>query len=185
MADSTGFGDKDMGEQVKRRLKRCGEGVQVYPSAKLAKPEVKEIGDHSVIDDFTFIYGGQGIAIGRYVHVASSVSVIGGGRLSVGDCAVIAAGSRIVTGSDTYHGGKRMSTALPLKQRNVIAGIVVIGKDASVGTNLVVHPNVTIGEGAVIGSNSLVLRDVEPWSINVGSPCRKTGERPRITVEDI
>jgi galactoside O-acetyltransferase len=50
---------------------------------------------------------------------------------------------------------------------------------------VVVHPNVRIGEGAIIGSNSLVLKDVEPWSINVGSPCRKIGERPKVMVEDV
>jgi len=64
-------------------------------------------------------------------------------------------------------------------------GTVVIEKDAFVATNVIIHPNVKIGEGAIIGSNSLVLKDVEPWSINVGSPCRKIAERPRVTVEDI
>ena len=78
-----------------------------------------------------------------------------------------------------------MSTALPLEQRNVVRGKVVIEKDAFLGTNVVVHPNVKIGEGAIIGSNSLVLKDVESWSINIGSPCKKVGERPRVVVEDI
>ena len=50
---------------------------------------------------------------------------------------------------------------------------------------MVVHPNVKIGVGAIIGSNSLVLKDVEPRSINVGSPCKKVGERPRVILEDI
>ena len=138
-----------------------------------------------MIDDFTFIYGGKGIRIGRYVHIASFVSIIGGGELVVGDYADIACGSRILTGTDTYKGGKRMSSALPYEQRRVVRGTVVIGKDAFVGTNVVVHPNVTIGEGAVVGSNSLVLKDVEPWSINVGSPCRKIGVRPRVELPDI
>lgn len=175
----------DIGEQVKERLKKCGQGVKIFPLAKIVKPEVIEIDDHSIIDDFTFIYGGDGIIIGRYVHIASFVSVIGGGELVIGDYADIACGSRILTGTDTYQGGKRMSSALPYEQRNVIRGKVVIGKDAFVGTNVVVHRNVTIGEGAVIGSNSLVLKNVEPWSINVGSPCRKIGERPRLVVPDI
>jgi len=175
----------EMEETLIHKLKACGQGVKIYPFAKIVRPDVIEIGDHSVIDDFTFIYGGRGIVIGRYVHIASFVSIIGGGNLMVGNYAALAAGSRIITGSDTYHGGKRMSAALPVEQRNVIVGTVVIGKDAFVGTNVVVHPNVTIGEGAVIGSNSLVLKDVEPWSINAGSPCRKIGERPRVTVEDI
>jgi galactoside O-acetyltransferase len=67
----------------------------------------------------------------------------------------------------------------------VILGRTIIEKDAFIGANVVVHPNVTIGEGAVIGSNSLVLKDVEPWSINVGNPCRKIKERSRVTMEDL
>ena len=177
--------DENMGEKVKRRLKRCGESVKIYPLAKIVKPEVIEIGDHSMIDDFTFINGGRGIKIGRYVHIASFVSIIGGGKLILGDYTVLANGSRILTGTDTYYGGKRMSTALPLEQRNVVRGKIVIEKDAFIGTNAVVHPNVRIGKGAVIGSNSLVLKDVEPWSINVGSPCKKVGERPRVVVGDL
>ena len=177
--------DENMGEKVKRRLKRCGESVRIYPLAKIVKPEVIEIGDHSMIDDFTFIYGGKDIKIGRYAHIASFVSIIGGGELVLGDYTVLANGSRILTGTDTYYGGKRMSTALPLEQRNVVRGKVVIEKDAFIGTNAVVHPNVKIGEGAVIGSNSLVLKDVEPWSINVGSPCKRVRERPKVMVEDV
>lgn len=174
-----------MGETVKQKLKACGQCVKVYPLAKIIKPEVVEIGDHSMIDDFSFIYGGKCIIIGRYVHIASFVSVIGGGELIVRDYADIACGSRILTGTDTYQDGKRMTSALPYVQRRVIRGKVVIERDAFIGTNCVVHPNVTIGEGAVIGSNSLVLQDVEPWSVNVGSPCRQIGERPRVVLPEI
>lgn len=175
----------EMGEKVKDKLKRCGREVKIYPLAKIVKPEVIEIGDYCMVDDFTFIYGGGGIKIGRYVHIASFVSIIGGGELVVGDYADIACGARILTGTDTYYGGKRMSTALPAGQRNISIGRVVIEKDAFIGTNVVIHPNVKIGEGAVIGSNSLVLKDVEAWSINVGSPCKKIGDRPRVVVPDI
>ena len=185
MADSKTFNDENMGEKVKKKLKRCGEDVRIYPLAKIVKPEVIEIGEHSMIDDFIFINGGKGIKIGRYVHIASFVSIIGGGELILDDYTVLATGSRILTGTDTYYGGKRMSTALPEEQRNVVRGKIVIEKDAFIGTNVVVHPNVRIGEGAIIGSNSLVLKDVEPWSINVGSPCEKVGERPRVVVEDM
>jgi len=185
MAFGTIFDDPNMGENVKQNLKRCGEGVKIYPMAKIVNLEMVEIGEGSMIDDFTFINGGNGVKIGRYVHIACSACIIGGGELIVDDYAVIGYGSKIVTGTDTYYGGKRMSTALPVEQRNVLLGKVVIEKDAFIATNVVVHPNVRIGEGAVIGSNSLVLKDVEPWSINVGSPCRKIGERPRVTAEDI
>lgn len=185
MCSSTMFDDQNMGENVKQNLKRCGEGVRIYPLAKIVKPAVIEIGDHSMIDDFTFINGGAGIRIGKYVHIACNTCIIGGGELIIGDYAVVGYGAKIVTGTDTYHEGKRMSTALPMEHRHVVLGRIIIGKDAFIGTNVVVHPNVRIGEGAIIGSNSLVLKDVEPWSINVGSPCKKIGERPRIAMEDV
>lgn len=170
---------------MKSSLKYCGKDVKIYPLSKIVKPEVIEIGDYSMVDDFTFIYGGEGIKIGRYAHIETFVSIIGGGTLTMGDYAVIATGARILTGTDTYYEGKRMSTALPLEQRHVVRGKIVIGRDAFVGTNVVVHPNVVIGEGAVVGSCSLVNKDVEPWSINVGCPTRKIGVRPRVAVEDL
>lgn len=170
---------------MKMELKQCGEDVIIYPQAKLVKLEAIEIGDHSMIDDFSFINGGEGVKIGRYVHIASFVSIIGGGVLEVGDYADVAAGARILTATDTYHEGARMSTALPEEQRNVKRSFVRICKDAFVGTNSVVHPGVTIGEGAVVGSCSLVLADCEPWIVYAGVPCRPIGRRPKVTRPDL
>lgn len=166
-------------------FKKRGKNVIVFELAKIIKPEVIEIGDFSEIDDFSFIYGGEGIKIGRYVHISRFVSIIGGGLLTIGDYAVLADGARILTGTDDYHGGARMSTCLPLKYRNLQRSFVKIEKDAFIGTNVVVHPGVTIREGAIIGSNSLVLKDIDPWTINVGNPCKKIGMRPKVKHEDI
>jgi acetyltransferase-like isoleucine patch superfamily enzyme len=174
-----------LGDSVLSNVKFCGRDVSIFPFAKISKPEVIEIGDCSRIDDFTFTYGGQGIIIGRYVHIACFSSIVGGGHLSIGDYVVIGYGVRLITGTDTYQGGKRMSTALPASQRNIIRGKIVIEKDAFIGANSIVHPNVTVGEGAIIGSNSVVLHDIEPWTINVGSPCKKIKMRPRVIEQDI
>jgi acetyltransferase-like isoleucine patch superfamily enzyme len=50
---------------------------------------------------------------------------------------------------------------------------------AFIGANSVVLPGVTVGQGAVVGAMSLVTRDVDPWTINVGSPSRTIGVRRR------
>lgn len=167
------------------QFKKIGKNVKIFEFSKIVKQEVIEIGDFSEIDDFTFIFGGKGIKIGRYVHISRFVSIIGGGELYLGDYSVLADGVRILTGTDDYHGGARMSTCLPLEQRNLKVSFVKIKKDAFVGTNAIVHPGVTIGEGAIIGSNSLVLKDVEPWTINTGSPCNVIGKRPKVIHDDI
>lgn len=167
------------------QFKKAGKDLRIFEYAKIVRPEVIEIGDHSEIDDFTFIYGGKEIIIGRYVHISRFVSIIGGGKLYLGDYTVLADGVRILTGTDSYHGGYRMSTVLPDDQRSPKISFVRIEKDAFIGTNAVVHPGVTIGEGAVIGSNSLVLKDVQPWTINVGSPCKVIKKRPKVKFKDI
>ena len=170
-------------EDVAKGLRHIGLKVRIYPLAKIVRPEMVSIGDCSMIDDFVFINGGAGTKIGKYVHVASFVSVIGGGVLEVGDYSVLACGARILTGTDTPHGGKRMTTALPENKRSIKRGYVRMGRDVFIGTNSVVHPNVTIGDGAVIGSCSLVTHDVEPWSINYGAPCKRVGTREFVEEE--
>jgi len=170
---------------MKQKLRKCGQNVVIYPYAKIVKPEVIEIGHHTRIDDFAFIYGGKGIKLGRYNHVASFTSIIGGGTLITGDYVGLACGSRIVTGTDHYEGGKRICPFVPEEHRNLKLGTVILEKDVFIGTNAVVHPDVRIGEGAIVGSCSLVLKDIEPWTINVGIPCKPIGKRPKVTVPDV
>jgi acyl-[acyl carrier protein]--UDP-N-acetylglucosamine O-acyltransferase len=66
-------------------LKRLGNGVKIFPFVKIAKGDVVEIDDGTQIDDFTFINGGMGVRIGKLNHIASFVSVVGGGELITGD----------------------------------------------------------------------------------------------------
>ena len=157
------------------KLKKLGEGAKVFPMAQIVRAEVVEIGDHSSVDDFVFINGGKGVSLGRHVHLASFVSVIGGGRFVAGDYSGVASGSRIVTGTNLKEG--HMSASSPRDLQALEIGSVVLERDAFVGTNCVLHPNVTMREGSVLGSNSLLLDDAEPWGIYLGSPAKRIGQR--------
>ena len=55
---------------------------------------------------------------------------------------------------------------LPLK------GDTVVGNDVWIGQNSVILPGVHIGDGAIIGANSVVGSDVEPYSVVAGNPAR-------------
>jgi maltose O-acetyltransferase len=55
-------------------------------------------------------------------------------------------------------------------------GSITIGPDAWIGTGAVILPNVTIGEGAVVGANSLVTKDVAPYTVVGGVPAHKIKE---------
>ena len=56
-------------------------------------------------------------------------------------------------------------------------GDTVIGNDVWIGQNAVILPGVHIGDGAIIGANSVVGRDVDPYTIVVGNPARVLRKR--------
>lgn len=53
---------------------------------------------------------------------------------------------------------------------------IVVEDDVWIGHHTTVHPGVTIGEGAVVASNSLVSRDVPPGTLAAGVPARVVKE---------
>lgn len=58
-----------------------------------------------------------------------------------------------------------------------------VGSDVWIGANTVILKGVKIGDGAIIGAGSVVVRDVEPYAIVVGSPAREL--RKRIPEDEI
>lgn len=60
---------------------------------------------------------------------------------------------------------------LPLK------GDTVVGNDVWIGQNATILPGVHIGDGAIIGLNSTVASDVEPYTIVAGNPARQIRRR--------
>jgi acetyltransferase-like isoleucine patch superfamily enzyme len=55
-------------------------------------------------------------------------------------------------------------------------GSVTIQADAWIGTGAVILPGVTIGEGAVVGANSVVTKSVPPYTVVGGIPARRIKE---------
>ena len=56
-------------------------------------------------------------------------------------------------------------------------GDTVIGNDVWIGKNAVILPGVHIGDGAIIGANSVVGSDVEPYTIVAGNPAKSIRKR--------
>lgn len=57
------------------------------------------------------------------------------------------------------------------------AGDTVVGNDVWIGTEAIIMPGVTIGDGAVIGTRALVTKDVEPYAIVGGNPAKVIRKR--------
>ena len=70
--------------------------------------------------------------------------------------------------SDSKH--KYDDINILIKDQGVIHQEVVINDDVWIGTKCIILQGVTIGRGAIVAGNSLVNKDVEPYTIVGGSP---------------
>jgi len=68
------------------------------------------------------------------------------------------------------------STSPRLSTRG-ITGRTVIGHDVWIGSKASLRSGISVGNGAVIGANSVVLHDVAPYSIVAGAPAREIRTR--------
>lgn len=110
-----------------------------------------------------FIEIGNGVDIGDYVHITSTNYIkIGAGSLF----------GRYVTITDNAHGhSDRLSMdKMPLEREVVSKGPVVIGQNVWIGDKATILPGVTIGDGAIIGANAVVSKDIPPYSVAYGIP---------------
>ncbi|RXJ84871.1 CatB-related O-acetyltransferase [Arcobacter sp. CECT 8985] len=90
--------------------------------------------------------------IGRYCSIANNVS-IGQGEHDL---------TKISTSSLFYNEGYDELTKESC----------IVGNDVWVGTDVVILRGVSIGDGAVIGANSVVTKDIPPFAIVAGSPAK-------------
>lgn len=162
---------------------RVGEDVFISSLANITRPHLVSIKNHVAIDPF--VHCTTQLDIGSHVHISPSVTIIGGERgvFSIGNFCTIAAGCRIICSSDSFLGdGLVTAPGIPDKYKSVTFGFVRMEDFSSLASNVVVCPNVTIGEGAVVGANSFVDKDIPPWEIWVGSPARFLKRRPHETM---
>jgi len=164
-------------------VKKVGKDVRISELAVISRPELVEIGDHVSIDMWTYL--STQAVLGSYIHIAPSVSIIGGAsaKITMKDFTNIGSGGRIVCATDDFTQGL-ISPVVPIEHRTVINKPVVFERYATLGVNCTVLPGVTLGEGSIVGAGSVVTRDTEPWTVYAGAPARPIKARdPKRIIE--
>ena len=157
------------------KFRYLGKDVVIHEWVRFVRPENIWIGNHVWIDDFVLLAGGrdEGLTkLGNYVHIAAFSSILGSPGSTLGDFTTIAPGCRLFSTSDDYLGGGLMGSPIPFEYRCLESAPIILCRFTAIGTNSIILPGVTIGEGAVVGACSLVTRDLEPWTVNAGVPTR-------------
>jgi dTDP-4-amino-4,6-dideoxy-D-glucose acyltransferase len=163
-------------------LGAVGDQVLIHSRAVLVNCPNIFLGDHIRIDPFVLISAGEGVHIGRNVHIAAYVSIVGAAKVEIGDFAGLSQGVRLLSASDDFSGAHLTGPTVPEAYKSVQSAPVTIGRHVVVGAGSVVLPGCTIGDGATVGAMSLVNETLEPWKIYVGVPARAIRERRRDVV---
>lgn len=107
------------------------------------------------------------INIGNNTLISTNCNINAGvGKITIGDNVMIAANSYIINNDHEIYQN------LSPKLSGHITRNIIIEDNVWIGANCVILKGVKIGEGAIIGAGSIVTKDIKPYSINVGNPCK-------------
>jgi putative colanic acid biosynthesis acetyltransferase WcaF len=126
-----------------------------------------EIGRGSRIAPSARIWAPWNLVVGEYTAI--------GDRVNCYSMALIRIGSKVAVSEDSFlcTGSHDVSTL----SRPLITKPIDIADHVWIAARAFVHPGSNIGAGAIIGSCSVVVRDLPAWTICAGNPCRPLGER--------
>lgn len=140
------------------------------------------VGDYTYYDDpvdptafernnvlFNWPEFGDKLIIGKFCSIASGVQFIMGSA------------NHRISSISTYpfhvFGGVWTENTPPHLSQLPFKGDTVIGNDVWIGRESVILPGVQIGDGAIIAANSVVTRNVEPYTLVGGNPARVIRKR--------
>ncbi|SEQ76320.1 virginiamycin A acetyltransferase [Treponema bryantii] len=158
---------------------KCPDPNTIHPIAGYdkeiyVKPTIKN--ENIIVGDFTYIADSD-----FEFHVTHHYPWLGD-KLIIGKFCQIAAGVEFVM-NGANHQMNAVSTFPfytlegwnmnpPETEDLQLRGDTVIGNDVWIGQNATILPGVKIGNGAIIGANSVVGSDVEAYTIVAGNPAR-------------
>lgn len=133
-----------------------------------------------------FIYIGKGTKLNGTNHLVGSIH----SKIKIGKYCAIANGLKIITLNHDYnypavqgnfykcffnskHPGELNDT--PNIERT--KGDVNIGNDVWIGEDVFISSGVTIGDGCCIGAKSIITKNLPPYTICVGGPCKPIKKR--------
>ena len=160
-------------------LKKCGKNVIIGKTVRIRYPELVELSDNVIIDDFCYI--STSLKISSFVHISSGCKIIGGKESSVffGKYSTLSPNVVIAAGSDDYYGGIATPLVPEKYKGEVERSNVAINEHCVIGSNSTILPNVKLGMGSVLGAQSLLNKNSEDWSVYAGSPAKKIAERDK------
>jgi virginiamycin A acetyltransferase len=143
------------------------------------KPTIKNkniiVGDFTYFSDVDFekhvthfydFYGDK-LIIGKFCQIASGVEFVMNGANHQMNC----------VSTFPFYIFEHWDEKIPLLDRMPLKGDTIVGNDVWIGQNATILPGVNIGDGCIIGMNSMVGKNVKPYTIVAGNPAKVIRKR--------
>lgn len=161
-----------------------GRGCHVSDGAQVLVPDgsTLELGDDVFVGRHVELGPGTHIAVGDGTSLQDRTLLVG--NVHVGRQCLFSLDVLITSGR--HHHADRPHWFIRDQDAAVLSGEiegathdrpVAVHDDCWIGVHSVVMPGVTVGKGAVIGANSVVMRDVAPYTVVAGAPAEEIGRR--------
>lgn len=148
----------------------CYDFNHIHPSESDRRnkmlPEIfGEVGEGVWIEPPLTCAFGKTVKIGKGTYINSNLTLVDDYKITIGDNVLIGPNVMICTTGHPVHYKLR-------PHGEMYSFEVIIGDNVWIGGNVSICPGVTIGENSVIGTGSVVLKDVPPNTVAAGNPCR-------------
>ncbi len=143
-----------------------------YEKEIYVKPTIKN--KNIIVGDFTYFadrdfeshvthhydFIGDKLVIGKFCQIAAGVEFIMNG----------ANHQRNAVTTFPFYTLEGWEQSAPKREDMGLKGDTIIGNDVWIGQNVTFLPGVKVGDGAIIGANSVVRKDVAAYSVVAGNP---------------
>jgi acetyltransferase-like isoleucine patch superfamily enzyme len=134
-------------------------------SHKKQLKKIDKVGKYVASAGKITIEGIERLEIGDFVLFYNNVTFMGKGELYIGNHCIFGSDILVLTAIHNYKDPKWLPFDDESDKRKL-----KIGDYVWVGSNVIIMPGVTIGEGAIIGAGSVVVKDIPPLGIVGGNP---------------
>jgi virginiamycin A acetyltransferase len=135
------------------------------------------VGDFTYYDDPDDVHNFLRNVLYHFDFVGDKLIIGKFGQIATGARFIMNGGNHALKGFSTYPFkafGQEWSN-VPLESD--IKGDTIIGNDVWIGNSATIMPGIKIGDGAIIATNSVVIKGVEPYAIVGGNPAKLIRKR--------